>query len=136
MDENKLRTYINENPEKWVYYTHQNFKLIVVKIVSEMRRKLDITPDIHNRSYVTLQIEILMALFQESFMELCGILQTFNVQSSQITDKDFMIMLKTFVNGKNPFAGIPRESIDEFEDFHKFYNEHVNALRENEDALP
>lgn len=57
----KFKDYYNseERIKELSEYVHLNFKLIHTKMVSEMRRKLDITPDLSNTDgYASLLISL------------------------------------------------------------------------------
>ncbi len=48
---NKFEEYYKDNDERskqFSMYVHMNFRLILTKMLSEMRRKLDIVPDLES----------------------------------------------------------------------------------------
>ena len=60
-------------------YVHLNFRVIMTKMQSEMRRKLDIEPNMENRDgYYSLMLSLQGRLFNEMVYSLVSVLQSMN----------------------------------------------------------
>jgi hypothetical protein len=119
-------------------YVHLNFKLIQTKMISEMRRKLDINPDMGNSDgYVSLMVSLYGRMFNEMVYSLSGICQALKMNASDIVP---ITTLKVFLDlweGKNPLNGRLRTDVKEdLDGFKKYYLENIDELRKNIDALP
>lgn len=119
-------------------YVHQNMKIIMTKMTSEMRRKLDITPDLSNSDgYVSLMVSLLGRTLNEQIYSLCGYCQTFDLKASDIIPLMTLRMLVSLLKNKNPLQGLPRDDVkgDKIE-FEKMYFECIEELRAVVEALP
>ncbi len=119
-------------------YVHENFKLIQTKMISEMRRKLDITPDMSNRDgYISLMVSLYGRMFNEMIYSLAGMSQSTNVKASEIVPETTLKVFLDLYEGKNPLNGRMRTDVKEdLEGFKKYYLENIDALREVKEALP
>ena len=136
----KFAEYYNtdERIEELSEYVHQNMKIIGTKMISEMRRKLDLTPDLTNSDgYVSLMVSLLGRMLNEEIYSLCGYCQTFNLQVSDIIPIQTLRMLVSLLQNKNPLKGLPRDDIKENKaEFEKMYFECIEELRSVVEALP
>ncbi len=119
-------------------YGHINFHLILTKMISEMRIKLNINPDMENtEGYVSLMVSLYGIMFNEIVYGLCGVCQT---TSTKLPDIVPMLTLKILINlmeGKNPLNGSIRTDVKftkEQMDHH--YRENIDKLRQCIEALP
>lgn len=107
-------------------------------MVSEMRRKLDITPDLSNTDgYASLFVSLYGRMFNELVYGLCGYCQSLNLKGSDIIpDTTLKILLDLYI-GKNALNGRIRTDVKEdLEGFKKYYLDHIDDLRKNEEARP
>lgn len=119
-------------------YVHLNFKLIQTKMISEMRRKLDISPDMQNsEGYVSLMVSLYGRMFNEMVYSLSGICQATKMNVSDVVP---LTTLKVFLDlweGKNPLEGRIRTDVKEdLEGFKKYYLGNIDDLRKEVEALP
>jgi hypothetical protein len=136
----KFAEYYN-SPEKikeLSEYVHVNFKLIHTKMISEMRRKLDITPDMQNSDgYVSLMVSLYGRMFNELVYSLAGISQSTRTKASDIIPKLTLKVLLDLYEGKNPLNGRIRTDVKEdLDGFKKYYLENIEDLRAVKEALP
>lgn len=119
-------------------YVHQNFKVIQTKMISEMRRKLDISPDMSNRDgYVSLMVSLYGRMFNEMVYSLAGISQSIGVKVSEIIPETTLKVFLDLYEGKNPLKGRMRTDVKEdLAGFKKYYLENIEELREVKEALP
>lgn len=119
-------------------YVHLNFKLIMTKMLSEMRRKLDIEPDMSNSDgYVSLMVSLYGRMFNEMVYSLAGISQATNTPVNGIVPNTSLKIMLDLWEGKNPLEGRLRTDIKEdLEGFKRYYLEHIDELRENVEGLP
>lgn len=119
-------------------YVHLNFKLIHTKMLSEMRRKLDISPNMDNsEGYVSLMISLYGRMFNEMIYSFCGICQSTSMKASEIIPETTLKIFLDIWEGNNPLKGRLRTDIKEdLEGFKKYYLENIDELRKNIDALP
>lgn len=119
-------------------YVHLNFKLIHTKMLSEMRRKLDINPDLSNSDgYLSLMISLFGRMFNELVYSLCGICQSTGLKASEILPQKTIKIFIDLYEGKNPLNGILRTDIKEdLEGFKKYYLIHIDDLRNIKECLP
>src|ERR1700685_4432185 len=85
-------------------YVHLNFKLIHTKMLSEMRRKLDMSnpPDMSNRDgYLSLMISLYGRMFNEMVYSLCGFCQSLDVKASEIIPQPTLKIFLDLWEGKN-----------------------------------
>lgn len=127
-----------ERQEELSQYVHENFKLIMTKMASEMRRKLNITPDLSNSDgYVSLYLSLQGRLFNEMVYSMCGSLQGFKMTLAEVLPPATIIMILDLIAGKNPLNGMPRTDVaDDLKGFQKYYLEQIDELRKNLDSLP
>jgi hypothetical protein len=136
----KFASYYNtdEKIQEFSEYVHQNFKLIHVKMISELRKKLDITPDMQNSDgYLSLMNSIYGRMFNEFVYGLAGICQSTKTSVKDlIPDQTIRIFLNLY-EGKNPLEGRMRTDVKaDIEGFKKYYFENIDELKKNKDALP
>lgn len=120
-------------------YVHLNFHLIQTKMVSEMRRKLDITPDLQNKDgYVSLLVTLYARIFNELTYGLAGMCQAFNMKITDILPPDTILILFEMIEGKNPLNGKIRTDLDHISQSSKneYYLKHIEELRKVIKALP
>lgn len=119
-------------------YVHENFKLIHTKMISELRKKLDITPDINNYDgYLSLMVSLYGRMFNELVYGLAGISQATNTKVSEIIPETTLKVFLDLWEGKNPLNGRMRTDVKEdLEGFKKYYLENVDNLRKCKEALP
>jgi|ERR1700679_812596 len=129
-DENKI--------EELSEYVHINFKLIHTKMLSEMRRKLELTPDMQNSDgYVSLMVSLYGKMFNEMVYSLAGISQATNTKVSDIIPATTLKVFLDLWEGKNPLEGRMRTDVkDDLEGFKKYYLENIDSLRQVSEALP
>lgn len=136
----KFAEYYNkpEKTKELSEYVHLNFKLIQTKMISEMRRKLDIEPDMSNKDgYVSLMCSLYGRMFNEMVYGLSGICQSVNMKFDEIIPKDTRLILIDLMSGHNPLKGNIRTDVpDDLEKFKEFYLENIDELRKNIGALP
>jgi hypothetical protein len=138
---NKLAQYYNseERISELSEYVHKNFHLIQTKMISEMRRKLDITPDMTNSDgYVSLMVTLYGRMFNEMIYGMAGMCQSTDMKIIDIVPKTTFDILFDLIEGKNPLNGGLRRDVREFsrEERNAYYLENVEQLRNNLDALP
>lgn len=127
-----------EKVDELAEYVHLNFKLILTKMTSEMRRKLEISPNLQNTDgYISLLVSLYAAMFQEMVLASAGFCQSFDIKAEAIIQKTTLKILLNLLEGKNLLEGRPRTDIkDDLEGFKKYYLQTINELRENTDCLP
>src|ERR1700683_1254396 len=105
-----VKYYDNEEKIKELsQYVHENFKLIHTKMISEMRRKLDITPEMDNRDgYLSLMVTLYGRMFNEMVYGLSGICQSIQRDASAIIPNSTLKILLDLYEGKNPLEGLLR----------------------------
>lgn len=132
--------YLNKQDriEELSEYVHINFKLIHTKMISEMRRKLEITPDMSNSDgYVSLTVSLYGRMFNELVYGLAGVSQSTKTPVNQIVPDTTLKILLDMWEGKNPLNGRMRSDVkDDIEGFKKYYLDHIDELRECKEALP
>lgn len=119
-------------------YVHLNFKLIMTKMTSEMRRKLDITPDMKNPDgYVSLILSLQGRLFNEMVYSMAAVLQTTNMRLIEVLPPATLIMILEMMQGVNPLHGSERKDVKDDQDgFLKYYAMHIDEIRKCIEALP
>lgn len=119
-------------------YVHQNFKLIMTKMTSEMRRMLDIIPDLRNSDgYLSLILSLQGRMFNEMIYSLCGVCQSTNEKLINIISKKTLLIFLDLLQEKNVLNGLSRTDVPEdLENFKKYYMPQINELRKNIEALP
>jgi len=119
-------------------YIHINFKLILSKMLSEMRRKHDITPDLINSDgYLSLMVSLHGRMFNEMVYSLAGISQSTKIKVSDIIPETTLKVFLDLYEGKNPLNGRMRTDVKEdLEGFKKYYLDNIDSLREVKEALP
>lgn len=82
-------------------YVHLNFKLIHAKMITEMVRKLDLTPDMQNvDGYLSLLVTLNGRMFNEMVYALCAICQSTSFKAKEILPKQTMEVLLDLWDGK------------------------------------
>lgn len=136
----KFAQYFNsqEKIKELSEYVHLNFKLIQTKMLSEMRRKLDITPDLKNSDgYISLMVSLYGRMVNEIVYGLAGISQSTGTKVSEIIPNQTLKIFLDLYEGKNPLNGRIRTDVkDDLEGFKKYYLENIDEIRENKEALP
>lgn len=119
-------------------YVHLNFKLIHTKMLSEMRRKLDIAPDMTNQEgYLSLMISLYGRMFNEMIYSLAGFCQSLEISLDKIIPITSLKIFMDLWEGNNPLKGRLRSDVkDDIKGFHKYYCENIEKLREDKNALP
>ena len=128
-----------EKIEELSTYVHLNFHLIQTKMVSEMRRKLDLTPDLVNSDgYVSLMVSLYGRMFNELTYGLAGMCQTFKLKLPEIVPPATIDILFQLIQGNNPLGGKIRKDLNHIskEERDAYYLRHIQELRRNLDALP
>jgi hypothetical protein len=137
---NKFQKYYadEEKVEEMSLYVHNNFKLIMVKMASEMRRKLDIEPDPANASgYFDLMASLQGRMFNEMVYSLAAICQVLEMKLQDIIPKETLLILFDLMRGENPLNGELRKDVpDDLNGFKEYYLKEIEALREVVEALP
>ena len=137
---NKFMEYYSspEKTQELSEYVHMNLNLIYTKMLSEMRIKLDIKPDMKNSDgYVSLMISLCGFMFGEMLYNLAGISQATDMKFSNIISKTTINFLLDLLVGNNPLNGNIRTDVKEdLEGFKKYYFENIEEIRKNIDALP
>lgn len=76
-------------------------------------------------------------MFNELVYGLCGYCQSLNLKGSDIIPDMTLKILLDLYEGKNALNGRIRTDVKEdLEGFRKYYLENIDALRENQEALP
>jgi hypothetical protein len=137
----KFAEYYNADPKRideLSEYVHLNFKLIHTKMISEMRRKLDIQPDMKNsEGYLSLMVSLYGRMFNEMVYSLCGLCQSCNMKASEIIPESTLKIFLDLWEGKNALQGRMRTDVKEdLEGFKKYYLNNIEELRAHEEALP
>lgn len=119
-------------------YVHLNFKFIHTKMISELRRKLDITPDMNNSDgYVSLMVSLFGRMFNEMVYSLAGICRSTNMRAEDIIPKMTVKIFLDIYEGKNPIEGRIRTDVKEdLEGFKKYYLENIDELRSHSELDP
>lgn len=127
-----------EKIEEFSEYVHLNFKLIMTKMISEMRRKLDINPDMNNsEGYVSLMVSLYGRMFNEMVYSFAGISQATDSPVNAIVPETSLKIFLDLWEGKNPLEGRLRSDVKEdLAGFKRYYLKHIDELRENVEALP
>lgn len=121
-------------------YVHLNFKLIQTKMISEMRRKLDIDPDVtmqNSEGYVSLMVSLFGRMLNEMVYSACGVCQTAKITLTQLLPPITLSIILDLMMGINPLNGKLRNDIpNDLEKFKKYYTENIDKLRKEIEALP
>jgi len=120
-------------------YVHLNFHLIQTKMVSEMRRKLDITPDLENTDgYGSLCISLYGRMFNELVYGLAGMCQTFNIKGHEVIPIMTAEILFMLLKGENPLGGKMRTDLQHIskEEKEAYYLANIEKIRAVREALP
>lgn len=123
--------------EEMSEYVHLNFRLIMTKMVSEMRRKLHIAPDRQNtEGYMSLLASLQGRLMNEMVYSMAGLCQSVNMKLTEILPPMTLIWILEMMKGLNPLNGALRQEMVDLDTFNKYYMENIAELRENVEALP
>jgi hypothetical protein len=137
---NKLENYYNseEKIKELSEYVHINFKLIHTKMLSEMRRKLDLTPDLQNSDgYISLMVSLYGRMFNEFIYGLAALTQSMKINISDIVPEMTLKILLDLYEGKNVLNGRIRNDVKEdIEGFKAYYLNNIDELRKVIEALP
>ncbi len=127
-----------ENQRELSEYVHMNFKLIHTKMISELRRKLHITPDIKNSDgYLSLMVSLYGRMVNELVYGLAAISQSTNTPVSTIIPATTLKVFLDLYEGKNPLNGRMRSDVKEDLDaFKKYYLENIEDIRKVKEAIP
>lgn len=126
-----------EKRDQFSEYVHLNFRLIWVKMLSEMRRKLDITPNSKNEEgYSSLMVSIQGRLFNEMVYVLAGICQSLRLDAREILPPATQRIILQLLNGENPLNGEIVTEVVSKEEFNKYYLANIDRLREDKSCLP
>ena len=136
----KFVAYYNspEKIEELSQYVHENFKLISTKMISEMRRKLDINPSMDNSDgYVSLMLSLQGRLFNEMVYSIAGACQSTGCKFVEMIPPITIEILFTLIKGENPLNGKMRTDITEdLTGFKVYYQSQIEYLRSVIAALP
>jgi hypothetical protein len=136
----KFKEYYNtdEKIQELSEYVHLNFKLIHTKMISEMRRKLHLTPDKENSDgYLSMMVSLYGRMFNELVYGLAGISQATETKVSEIIPKNTLKVFLDLYEDKNPLEGRIRTDVKEdLEGFKKYYLENIDQLRAIDECLP
>jgi hypothetical protein len=107
-------------------------------MISEMRRKLDISADLQNSDgFVSLILSLHGRIFNEMVYSLSSICQSTKMKASDIIPKETVEIFLNLLEGKNPLNGGPRSDVKyDLEGVKKYYAENIDELRGNIEALP
>lgn len=110
----------------------------MTKMLSEMRRKLDIESEISNEEgYLDLAVSLQGRLFNEMVYSLAGVCQSTNLNFKDIIPKQTILILLDLMNGKNYLEGNQREDVPkDLKGFFEYYQKEVEDLRKVLEALP
>lgn len=140
MGDKFLEYYQNDEKriQKLSEYVHLNFKMIMTKMQSEMRRKLDIAPSHDNdEGYWSLMMTLQGRLFNEMVYSMSGACQTTNLNIYEIVPKSTLLILLDLMKGINPLNGSIRTDVKEDKEaFNEYYLSQIDELRNNLEALP
>lgn len=129
-----------DNIKDFSEYVHLNFKLIQTKMISEMRRKLEIELDHELRNtegYVSLMVSLYGRMFNEMVYSMCGICQSTRTNFTQIVPPMTLTIVLDLMMGINPLGGEIRNDIpNDLDKFKKYYTKHVADLRKIVECLP
>ena len=118
-------------------YVHINFHLISTKMISEMRRKLDISPSLSNAEYISLLVSLYGRMFNELVYSLCGLCQSTSVKCKEILPLTTLQILLDLLEDKNVLNGRMRNDIKTtLENKNEYYLKHIDELRKVIEALP
>lgn len=119
-------------------YVHLNFKLIHTKMISELRRKLDIDPAMSNEEgYLSLLVSLNARMFDELIYSMCAICQSVNMKASEIIPIATIQIFLDLLEGKNALGGRIRTDVkNDLEGFKEYYTKHIDELRKVVEALP
>jgi hypothetical protein len=139
MSDKFVKYYSNDEKIKELSeYVHQNFKMIMTKMASEMRRKLDIKPDMENsEGYQSLMYSLAGRMFNEMVYCLGGMSQSNGISVLEIVPVITWEVLFKMIEGNFKIDDV-RESLilKNRKDFEKYYTTHIDELRKNIEALP
>ena len=123
--------------EEMSEYVHLNFRLIMTKMVSEMRRKLDIAPDQKNTDgYMSLMASLQGRLMNEMVYSMAGLCQHLNMKLTDILPPMTLIWILEMMKGVNPLNGALRQEVVDLDTFNRYYMENIEELRKDVEALP
>lgn len=126
-----------EKRDEFSEYVHLNFRLIMTKMQSEMRRKLDIEPCNNNENgYYDLLASLTGRTFNEMVYCLCGMLQAWDMKFNEIIPNAITLILLDLMAGINPLNGGLRKDVVDLDVFNKYYMDHIAELRKHFEALP
>ncbi len=127
-----------EKIQEMSQYVHENFKLINTKMLSEMGRKLDISPDFQNsEGYLSLMVSLHGRMFNEMVYCLAGMCQSTNMKITDILPPHTILMFLDMLKGINPLKGSMRTDVQyDRESFAKYYRDEIDSLRKHLEALP
>lgn len=118
-------------------YVHLNYKLIATKMLSEMRRKLDINPSKTNEEgYTSLMYSLHGRLFNEMVYAFCGLCQAADMRFDEIIPRQTLLLLLDLLQGINPLNGKLNENVTPLDKFKTYYLKEIDAIRDHIEALP
>lgn len=125
-------------------YVHFNYKMIMTKMQSETRRKLDIAPSGNNdEGYYDLMLSLSARMFNEMVYSACGICKSCDMKITDLLPPHTLILLLKLL--KNEDASLSEEFInwaakcgtaEEKHKFEEFYVKEIEEIRSNLEALP
>ncbi len=119
-------------------YVHLNMKMIATKMQSEMRRELDIKPDLENsEGYVSLMVSLYGRMFNEIVYCLSGLCLGSKIKLQELIPQETLIILFNLLEGKYPTTEelMARTKITK-EEFNEYYLKNIDSLRKNIETLP
>lgn len=139
-NQDKFADYYNteERIQELSQYVHENMKVISTKMISEMRRKLDITPEMQNTDgYVSLLVSLQGRMFNELVYGLSAICQNLNMKVHEIVPIQTLNILLKLLKDENPLNGLPRNDVKSDPEWvKKYYEPVIEELRSIVEALP
>lgn len=135
----KFAEYFKHRQEDLSEYVHMNHRLIITKMLSEMRRKLEIEPDLQNKDgYVSLMVSLQVRLLNECIYALVGYCEAFKLKFTDIIPITTIELLFRLIEGKTTVNAdtlhllpkIPKEKMEEY------YLSNIEDLRKVIQELP
>ena len=127
----KFASYYNteEKVAELSEYVHINMKIIYTKMISEIRKKLDIEPELTNRDgYISLVVSLQGFIFNECVYSLAAICQSVDMKFDQIVPMRTLEILLSLLKGDDPLKGKPRDDVPH--DKQKFHQEYMKCIKE------
>jgi hypothetical protein len=121
-------------------YVHQNMKVIMTKMISEIRRDLDMEAPVglDNRDgYLSLLCSLHGRMFNEIVYSSAGICQSAHIKFTQMIPHTTIEILFKLIQDINPLNGQKHTDVKEnLEGFKAYYLTQIDKLRAVVEALP